>query len=184
MGKAETRKRLLQAATQVIDRDGPGRLTLDAVAAEAGASKGGVLYHFASKKALLRGMLEDLCQSFNTAWEERLATSSDDAAVLKAFVEASASLVPSHNRASAGLMAALANEPDLMAEAAEEFKQIQDRLEQHVQDPVLATIVRLAADGLWYAEWLHFAPPDGPRREAVVARLLQMAEEAGSAKEH
>ena len=42
----DTRRRLLDAATAVVRRDGARALTLDAVAAEAGVSKGGLLYHF------------------------------------------------------------------------------------------------------------------------------------------
>ena len=44
--RGDTRKRLLDAAAAVVRRDGAGALTLDAVAAEAGVSKGGLLYHF------------------------------------------------------------------------------------------------------------------------------------------
>ena len=45
-----------------IRRDGAAALTLDAVAAEAGVSKGGVLYHFGSKRALIDGLLDALAR--------------------------------------------------------------------------------------------------------------------------
>jgi hypothetical protein len=32
----------------------------------------------------------------------------------------------------------------------------------------------LAADGLWFADLLGFAPPDGEKRQAIVARLLDV----------
>jgi len=54
----DTRKRLLGAAAAVVRRDGAKALTLDAVAAQAGVSKGGLLYHFASKRELLDAMLD------------------------------------------------------------------------------------------------------------------------------
>ncbi|PTE20023.1 TetR/AcrR family transcriptional regulator, partial [Cereibacter changlensis JA139] len=41
-----TRRRLLDAADQLSRTVGPARLSLEAVAAEAGVSKGGLLYHF------------------------------------------------------------------------------------------------------------------------------------------
>ena len=52
-----TRDALLDAAKRVMQRVGAGHLTLDAVAKEAGVSKGGLLYHYPSKGDLLRGML-------------------------------------------------------------------------------------------------------------------------------
>ena len=58
--RGDTRKRLLDAAAAVVRRDGAGALTLDAVAAEAGVSKGGLLYHFPTKEAMIAVLLERL----------------------------------------------------------------------------------------------------------------------------
>ena len=52
-------------------RGGPQALTLDAVAAEAGVSKGGLLYHFASKPALLEALFDRWLTAFETAIEAR-----------------------------------------------------------------------------------------------------------------
>src|SRR3954466_14733340 len=57
MARGDTRARLLDAASAVVRRDGAQALTLDAVAAEAGVSKGGLLYHFRSKHELLEAMV-------------------------------------------------------------------------------------------------------------------------------
>ena len=53
-----SRERILAATVQVALRDGVSAMTLDAVAREAGVSKGGLLYHFASKDELIAAMLE------------------------------------------------------------------------------------------------------------------------------
>lgn len=55
--KAETRQRILEAADALSAELGANHLSLDAVAARAGISKGGLLYHFPSKHALLRGLV-------------------------------------------------------------------------------------------------------------------------------
>lgn len=44
---------ILDAAEGVLQRQGARALTIDAVASEAGLSKGGVLHHYASKDALI-----------------------------------------------------------------------------------------------------------------------------------
>src|SRR5690349_1619622 len=51
------RDRVLDAYETLLIDAGPAAATLDAVAAAAGVSKGGLLYHFASKDALAAGLL-------------------------------------------------------------------------------------------------------------------------------
>ena len=56
MGTQTTRQQIIHAAFALIRREGVARLTIEAVAQEAGLSKGGVLYHFRSKEALIQAM--------------------------------------------------------------------------------------------------------------------------------
>jgi AcrR family transcriptional regulator len=51
------RDRILDAYTDLVVTSGPETVTLDAVASAAGVSKGGLLYHFGSREALLEGLL-------------------------------------------------------------------------------------------------------------------------------
>ena len=55
-----TRDRILDAFEALLIEDGEKAATLDAVAALAGVSKGGLLYHFGSKEALVEGQLARL----------------------------------------------------------------------------------------------------------------------------
>src|SRR5687768_16323668 len=52
------RDRVLDALQEILVRDGIAAVTLEAVAAAAGVSKGGLLYHFGSKAALLDGLID------------------------------------------------------------------------------------------------------------------------------
>jgi AcrR family transcriptional regulator len=52
------RTAMLDAAERVVARDGATRLTLDAVAAEAGISKASVLYDYKTKQALIKAVIE------------------------------------------------------------------------------------------------------------------------------
>ena len=49
MAASETRDRILDALQRILVRKGTAAVTLESVAAEAGVSKGGLLYHFRSK---------------------------------------------------------------------------------------------------------------------------------------
>src|SRR5438128_11419615 len=55
---------ILTAAERVVLRDGVLRLTVEAVAREAKLSKGGVLYHFATKESLIQAMLDRLIHNY------------------------------------------------------------------------------------------------------------------------
>lgn len=55
--RADRPEIILAAAEEVLRQGGARSLTIDAVAAEAKLSKGGVLHHFASKEALIRALV-------------------------------------------------------------------------------------------------------------------------------
>ncbi|KQO62370.1 TetR/AcrR family transcriptional regulator [Curtobacterium sp. Leaf261] len=57
---ASARDRILDSFVGIVCEDGERVATLDAVAARAGVSKGGLLYHFGSKAALVTGLCERL----------------------------------------------------------------------------------------------------------------------------
>ena len=105
MPRPSRREQLLDAAIAVIRRDGARALTLDAVAAEAGVSKGGLLYHFASKRALIDGLLARWLDDFEAEFgAERLAVAYVRACDLSAAD-------PRKTASEFGLLAALIEEP-------------------------------------------------------------------------
>ena len=66
------REQLLNAAARLILEKGAGNLTLDAVCVAAHVSKGGLLYHFDSKAALLGALVDDLIAQFEREVDEQL----------------------------------------------------------------------------------------------------------------
>ncbi|MDD0859232.1 TetR/AcrR family transcriptional regulator [Arthrobacter alpinus] len=67
--QTSTRERILGAYEDLLIVDGPRMATLDAVAAAAGVSKGGLLYHFKSKEALTEALLVKCVRMPNwTSW--------------------------------------------------------------------------------------------------------------------
>ena len=70
--KVSTSDLILDAAERVVARDG-AHLTIDAVVKESGFSKGGVLYNFPSKVALIEGMIKRMTGRFLARHEEATA---------------------------------------------------------------------------------------------------------------
>jgi AcrR family transcriptional regulator len=167
VARGDTRAKLLDAASAVIRRDGPQALTLDAVAAQAGVSKGGLLYHFASKRELLDALVARWLDDF-----QRDIDAAPGANFAESYVRAS----DGAKAEEAGLLAALVADPNVLAAVRERHAAWQDRVATEGGDPVDATVARLAADGLWLADLLGIAPPQGELRERVLARLLELCD--------
>jgi AcrR family transcriptional regulator len=72
MATTVTKDKICDAAIQITVRDGLLAMTLDAVAKEAGISKGGVMYHFPSKDELVRGVLDYFSQKCETMLMRRV----------------------------------------------------------------------------------------------------------------
>src|SRR5690625_6897753 len=63
---------LIEAASRVILKSGVHSLTLEAVAIEAEVSKGGLLYHYASKDDLIKAMNMHVIGQFRDLIEDEL----------------------------------------------------------------------------------------------------------------
>ncbi len=174
MPRGDTRRRLLDAAATVVRREGAQALTLDAVAAEAAVSKGGLLYHFASKRELLDGMVAGWLEEFGA--EIATAEATGGSTFAQAYVCASdiSGWAKAERASEFGLLAALAAEPGVLASARSHYGEWQARLAEGA-DPVDATVARLAADGLWLADLLGLAAPEGDLRGHVLDRMLALA---------
>lgn len=59
MNRNSRRDAILKVACRLVRTMGASHLTLDAVAREAGISKGGLLYHYPTKDALIQAALND-----------------------------------------------------------------------------------------------------------------------------
>ena len=87
-GGGDTKARILDAAEEVVLRDGVARLTLDAAAAEAGLSKGGVLYHFPTRDSLVAGMVAKIIEEFDHDIECRLEADRRPGCFTRAYIGA------------------------------------------------------------------------------------------------
>lgn len=143
-----TRDRLLDAFEGLLIAHGPRAATLDAVAAAAEVSKGGLLYHFPSKAALVQGQRERLA-----------ALGEADVAAMRAAPEGAAEFYLRGSMSSGGpLDRALIASARLAEESDDDVTAVLDGLRQgwyealldELGDPAVAHVVQLVGDGMYY----------------------------------
>ena len=188
MGRASSKERILKAAEAIVARDGAGHLTLDAVAAEAGISKGGLLYHFRTKRHLIAGILQAHCEALHEAHrKEKEKLGENLKTELEAYLQAmlNSESNPMGNREiGVALIAAIANEPEIVKDVANQFDDMEDRLwGTHSTFNPDAAILWLANQGLKFFELLDHEPFLSGQREALIQRMIELSRDPSPFRE-
>lgn len=180
MKKSEMKRELiLNTVSQIIQEDGVERVTLEAVAHKAGISKGGLLYHFPSKEALILGMVKHLTDRYESGFRKMAEESQRiKGAWTNAYIDATFSDEGLENKLYTALSAAQFTNPQMLTRLRQLYDEIQNKIEHDEIDPVQATIIRFAVDGLWFAEVFGLAPPDAALKRKVIAALKRSIQEA------
>jgi AcrR family transcriptional regulator len=179
LSKAETtRQKLLSASRQVAFDNGAASLTIEAVAKAAGVSKGAVLYHFASKDLLMSAVLESLFDGFDLAVDMEMQA-RPKGGWLRAYLRAS---FPQDRvgylAETNAIFAIISLRPELRPAAQERFQRWHHRAQQDGLDPVTASLIRSAIDGLWYNEMFGFSL-DKEQRRNLLRRIEELLTAAG-----
>ena len=176
----ETRTRILDAAETIVRARGVTGLTLDAAAQSAGVSKGGLLYHFGSKEALLDALLKRLAAFIEEDFQTGVAEQPPGPGrVARAMLTRSLRL-PQHeanercDRAAAVFLAAFHHDPALLDPVRRQFAQMRDAVAQDGLPAGHGMAIMAAGDGLFMARIfdLYTLPED--ERLAVHEALMKL----------
>jgi len=177
---------ILTAAERVALRDGVLRLTVEAVAREAKLSKGGVLYHFATKESLIQAMLDRLIQYCEQEITQHQQNDAGPGGWTRAYVRKTLAPLttypgeaafPKSKEVGAGLIVAAATNPKLLEPLRKRFRTWQRAIERDGISPTRATVVRLAVDGLWLADVLGIWSLSDKLRRQVLNELTRLTRE-------
>ncbi|WP_214848282.1 TetR/AcrR family transcriptional regulator [Exiguobacterium sp. s193] len=172
----ETRRRIIDATVQIMLTRGFPQLTLEEVAKQANVSKGGLLYHFASKEELLMGVIEEQeARQFKQYQVYREAGLGE----MEAFV----TLQANHDEefhldidTVLFLLSFLKENEEFVEERKKQVNQFFRQLMDSA-DPVETMMIRFVLDGLKMSEHFKFAQPSKAERKELVERLLKRARE-------
>ncbi|OYN89138.1 TetR/AcrR family transcriptional regulator [Parenemella sanctibonifatiensis] len=148
--RPSNRSRILEAAIRIIDRDGMTALTFDAVAAESDLTRGGVIYHFESREALVLAIHQHVAEQRLLAYVRACAQPPQRAHVRLA-------LEPTPESQAVWRPIYQAWLPDGDQAGGERTRAL--------------TLARLAADGLWLHEALAADPMSQAQREEAVQAI-------------
>lgn len=173
-----SRNAAIQAALAIIARDGPGRLTLDAIAREGKISKGGLMHQFPTKKAVLQALLDYRIEHFEKFSRDYLSgpASASPEPTLAAQIATLREAISKPNPIAFVILAALAEDPGLLSSSREiDAKKLQS-IKAEAVDPDLAVLRLLAASGLVLTELLGLCPLSEAERARLFDRLLDTAQ--------
>lgn len=177
--KRENKKQLLlNTAKQLLLSGELDILTLDAVAKAANVSKGGLLYHFPTKEALLT----ELASSIFIEMRERFLMIAEQSPASDYHYTAALIEVTEEDLiANAELNVALQAQTAISQVLQEQLSFIYQQMLAHLQKDTLPVskkqIVRFALDGLYYNQLFKIAPITKQELRAVLKDLKQFIKE-------
>lgn len=170
-GAPRTRERILQATRELVLDEGASRLTLDAVVARAGLSKGAFLYHFSTKRDLFTTLIAEMIRAFDAAQadhERRFAGDPDP------WLSSQLDAMPGDEmqKMGAALLAAAAEDPTLLDPLREWYRVQYERVRRSPRGTETAALIMLALDGALFADLLGL-PTLAPAERRHFFRALQ-----------
>lgn len=165
--KEKSRESIVEAVGRVIAKAGIGNATVEAIADEAGMSKGGVLHYFPNKKALLLEMVKQYERNFRERQEKMLdKLPRTKFAALKAVAFLMLADMDEHPDEVPN-MASVLDDPELRQSVGALKKRTYKMVTQGVDDTTAVSLVMYAIDGMWMD--MKFSPMVIPTRERKAA---------------
>ena len=195
--KDQARSDILEAAIRVVTRDGATGFSIEAVAKEAGISKGGLLHHFPTKDALFTGLVEFFSDRafgliraqmdrFGTGEKARMIRAIMSIAFPKAPDNPDGSVTPneflrSHRDFLSSLMTTGLLNRDLVRQIRGGHQFLCQTI---LADPEVGKdelLLWLAMDGFWMWQMIGLLDEDDPLAETIAKELVERAERLGEA---
>lgn len=168
-----TRAKILEAAAETARTVGSSRLTIDAVAKAAHVSKGGVLYHFPTKHALLAGLMDFAMMQLESRTQQQERRLEGKYKRIRSFILAAQESTPENRTLPLSVLAAAGEDKVLLEPMREYSKELWDCVEEESE---LGLMLLLAVEGLQFMELLDLVKLNPKRRRALFGKMLAVAE--------
>ncbi|ABB12500.1 TetR family transcriptional regulator [Burkholderia lata] len=169
-----TRTAAIQAALAILERDGPGKLTFDAISRESGISKGGLMHQFRTKGDVLNALMEHQQDYYQRFQREYLAARDpgETQPTLSAQIATMREVIDQQPSAALAIMAALVEDPAPLQQVRDIDAENAKRIAAESGDPDLALLRWKAAWGLALSAMFGLCPLSADERARLFDRLL------------
>ncbi|MFC2969881.1 TetR/AcrR family transcriptional regulator [Acidimangrovimonas pyrenivorans] len=175
--RSDARCRILRAAEAIVRSLGARHLTLDSAAQGAGVSKGGVLYHFPGKQALLEGMIaRGVADLVGRIERYRAELAGAPNPTLRAMLRAGREILSSEIDLRSGMIAAVAESPELLAPVRVMLADNWENVRHEAADPADAYLIWSAMEGMLFFASFDVSPLAPDERLACYDRICARAE--------
>jgi AcrR family transcriptional regulator len=182
-----TKEHILQTAGRLVSSEGVSALTLDAVAKAAGVSKGGLLYHFPSKEALMLAMIDsrhEWIKGVHKEERERLADPTGPGSWHRALINVGFQHCHGCDDVTADMLAVVAQEPSYQKRLLEGLSDwIALRLQDGV-DRAVSNLIHASLDGIKFHKIVGLPTPPVEELEELKAFLHRLVDESISRNQH
>ena len=176
--KAGVRAQILAAATALAKEKGAAHIAIEAIAQRAGVSKGGLLYHFPKKAALIQALVELHLAEIEATLADDVETSSGQRqtnAVARAFIELNRDHVCNQKKGMhGGILLAFAENPHLLDPMRSFEKRLVERIRRTAADRELSLLAMLVIQGMRSLNLFEANPLADDECRAVLDRVLTL----------
>lgn len=178
--RQSNRTKILEAAFALVQREGLTRLTLESVAVEAGLTKGGLMYHFPAREALLVALHQWLAEQWEAQLEAEAGKKAADTTATERLAAYARVSLESATRADLQLMLESVPHDETTWPWADVLAKWSEPAENAEHDDAALTrlVARLAADGLWMYQALGYGELSPELRGRLTERITRLVEDA------
>lgn len=176
------REAVLDAAERVVSREGAVRLTLDAVASEAGISKASVLYDYKTKQALIKAVIDRRVATEKDRLNgaiEKLGPVRDKVLRARIAIAKDRAVSDTDRAVIISLVAAMAQDAELRTPIQETVRHQIAEIVHKSSHPREALLAFLALEGLKLLECLGLYNWSKEERRGLLENITSLIDKTG-----
>ena len=156
-GRSSSRDKLLDAAAELVTQHGVQNLTIEAVAAAANVTKGGLIYHFKTREDLLAALVERMVAEYEelaVGLETLRAQGGSLREPMVRYIDEALDMPENQRRLLTGLLTAVVAHPELIGPVRSLYARSYEGLAGIGTQAGPALMVSAALDGISLMEML------------------------------
>lgn len=174
----DSKSEILTAAIEVIRRSGAQNFTIDAVAEESGFSKGGVLYNFPTKDALITGMVGFLGGQFETdVLAARAANLGSKSPTLSGMIDVTETWLETRRDVAQAILATTVDRPELTEPFLKVKRRFKAAIAEETDEFGKAMAIWASLEGLHFSVAHCVSVLDDHERAEVLSELRNHLEQ-------